>query len=452
MKKVECPDSQAAHALHKQPGTILQQVKSRLKQNPEELAIIQQTSSRRIDQHGIKERCNVVLSAMRSKTICELSRLTSKSRQFIRRWLSRYIEHGVNGLRDRPRSGRPPSLSTDSIEEIKELCFTSPDYIKSLDEFDHARDSISSSDFWTLAGLAAVKKVSVSTMCRFCKKHGIARRPSGSYCFSTDRDYEAKITSVHRALCKVTEENDENIVVLSYDEKPCIQANQHALVPTYGMDIKPGCRYIRHGTTNLLAAFNPRTGKAYIEFSQTKDREKFKSFLEALVENNPELRGKKIKLVLDNLSTHKLEAEWHNAHPEFEFIFTPTTSSWCNPVEAHFSIYSNAVLKGASWNSVDELESASLKWYQEYEKNPIPFNIQFNLENHLSSRRRILEQMKKRFEHIVERCKAGLRLNNSGFCYFYTIGLYLFRLTSEKAPSSKAVKEYKDKLTRMLGF
>ncbi|MCK0535175.1 hypothetical protein MXE39_08070, partial [Anaerobiospirillum sp. NML120511] len=142
----------------------------------------------------------------------------------------------------------------------------------------------------------------------------------------------------------------------------------------------------------------------------------------------------------------------HNAHPEFEFIFTPTTSSWCNPVEAHFSIYSNAVLKGASWNSVDELESASLKWYQEYEKKPIPFNIQFNLENHLSSRRRILEQMKKRFEHIVERCKAGLRLNNSGFCYFYTIGLYLFRLTSEKAPSPKAVKEYKDKLTRMLGF
>ena len=134
---------------------ILQQVKSRLKLKPEELASIQQATSRRIDRQGIKERCTIVLSAMRCKTICELSRLTSKSRKFIRRWLSRYIEHGVDGLRDRPRSGRPPSLSTDSIEEIRGLCFTSPDYIKSLDEFDHARDSISSSDFWTLAGLAA---------------------------------------------------------------------------------------------------------------------------------------------------------------------------------------------------------------------------------------------------------------------------------------------------------
>lgn len=113
-----------------------------MKQNPEELARIQQASSRRIDQQGINERCTIVLSGMRSKTICELSRLTSKSRQFIRRWLSRYIEHGVNGLRDRPRSGRPSSLSTDSIEEIKGLCFTSPDYIKSLDEFDHAREEL----------------------------------------------------------------------------------------------------------------------------------------------------------------------------------------------------------------------------------------------------------------------------------------------------------------------
>ena len=67
MNKIECPDSQAAHALHKQPGTILQQVKSRLKQNPEELAMIKQAASSRIDQQGIKERCNIVLSAMRSK-------------------------------------------------------------------------------------------------------------------------------------------------------------------------------------------------------------------------------------------------------------------------------------------------------------------------------------------------------------------------------------------------
>ena len=210
MNTIECPDSQAAHALHKQPGTILQQVKSRLKQNPEELASIQQVTSRRIDRQGIKERCTIVLSAMRSKTICELSRLTSKSGQFIRRWPGRDMEHGVNALRDRPRSGRPPSLSTDSIEEVKELCFTSPDYIKSLDEFDQTGDSISSSDFWILAGLAAVKMASPSTMCRFCKKHGTVRRPSGSCCFSAEHDYEDEMASIHRALCKVTEDDDEN--------------------------------------------------------------------------------------------------------------------------------------------------------------------------------------------------------------------------------------------------
>ena len=58
--------------------------------------------------------------------------------------------------------------------------------------------------------------------------------------------------------------------------------------------------------------------------------------------------------------------------------------------------------------------------------------------------------MKKAFDLIVERCSNGLRLNNSGYCYYYTIGLYLFRLTSERANCSKDVKEYKAELRRIL--
>ena len=58
--------------------------------------------------------------------------------------------------------------------------------------------------------------------------------------------------------------------------------------------------------------------------------------------------------------------------------------------------------------------------------------------------------MKKKFDAIVERCKNGLRLNNTGYCYYYTIGLYLFRLTDEKATNSKAVKEYKAELRSIL--
>lgn len=448
MNKINCPESQAAYALQKQQSTILQQVKSHLIEIPEEVKKLKQILSRRIDHNGIKERCSVVLSCLEMDSISKIAKIHSKPRQYVKRWLERFLDGGILGLNDSPRSGRPNSLSANSIEKINEICLTSPDYIRSHENYTYAKDSIQSSDIWTFKSLAAVFKVSTATMYRFCSKNNISRYASGSYCFSTDRDYETKITNVHNALCNGSD--DKNDVVLSFDEKPCIQANEHYIVPTHDGSYKKGCRYVRHGTIHLLAAFNPLTGKVYHRFTNKKDREEVKNFLEVMVKNNPELQGKKIKLILDNLKTHDIDSVWHKEHPEFEFVFTPTTSSWCNPIEAHFSIYSNSVLKGASWQSVDELVEASNKWYRSYNDNPIPFNIDFDLEKHIGSRIKTIENMKKKFDAIVERCKNGLRLNNTGYCYYYTIGLYLFRLTDEKATNSKAVKEYKAELRSIL--
>ena len=36
------------------------------------------------------------------------------------------------------------SLSAKTIDEVKEICFTSPDYIKSLKKFEYVKDSIHS--------------------------------------------------------------------------------------------------------------------------------------------------------------------------------------------------------------------------------------------------------------------------------------------------------------------
>ena len=56
MKHNECPDSQAANGVHRQASMILQQVKSRLIEMPEEIDKLKQTLSRRTDRSGIKER------------------------------------------------------------------------------------------------------------------------------------------------------------------------------------------------------------------------------------------------------------------------------------------------------------------------------------------------------------------------------------------------------------
>lgn len=169
MNKINCPDSQAAYALQKQQSTILQQVKSRLREMPEEVKKLKQILSRRIDHNGNKERCSVVLSCLEMDSINKIAKIHSKPRQYVKRWLGRFLDGGILGLNDSPRSGRPNSLSANSIEEINEICLTSPDYIRSHENYTYAKDSILSSDIWTFKSLAAVFKVSTATIITFFK-------------------------------------------------------------------------------------------------------------------------------------------------------------------------------------------------------------------------------------------------------------------------------------------
>ena len=48
-------------------------------------------------------------------------------RQTLRDWVHRYNAQGVEGLRDVPRSGRPPALSAEQMQELEGLVLAGPD-------------------------------------------------------------------------------------------------------------------------------------------------------------------------------------------------------------------------------------------------------------------------------------------------------------------------------------
>ena len=64
----------------------------------------------------------------------------------------------------------------------------------------------------------------------------------------------------------------------------------------------------------------PKTGKVYRSFTQNKDRDEVKRFLKCIARKQIlELHGKKIKLILDNLSTHKLDGNEPSEAPRVYF-------------------------------------------------------------------------------------------------------------------------------------
>jgi transposase len=48
-------------------------------------------------------------------------------RQTLRDWVHRYNHEGIGGLSDAQRSGRPPALSAEQMQELKDLVLSGPD-------------------------------------------------------------------------------------------------------------------------------------------------------------------------------------------------------------------------------------------------------------------------------------------------------------------------------------
>ncbi len=57
----------------------------------------------------------------------EAARAAGMDRQTLRDWVHRYNAEGIAGLSDAPRSGRPPALSGERMQELKELVLAGPD-------------------------------------------------------------------------------------------------------------------------------------------------------------------------------------------------------------------------------------------------------------------------------------------------------------------------------------
>jgi transposase len=60
----------------------------------------------------------------------EAARMAAMDRQTLRDWVYRYNAEGVEGLVDRPRSGRPSLLAQDQLAEFDRLVETGPDPVK----------------------------------------------------------------------------------------------------------------------------------------------------------------------------------------------------------------------------------------------------------------------------------------------------------------------------------
>ena len=60
----------------------------------------------------------------------DAARCCGMDRQTLRDWVHRYNAEGIAGLTDAPRRGRPPSLTSEQMAELRELVLVGPDPVR----------------------------------------------------------------------------------------------------------------------------------------------------------------------------------------------------------------------------------------------------------------------------------------------------------------------------------
>lgn len=116
-----------------------------------------------------------------------------------------------------------------------------------------------------------------------------------------------------------------------------------------------------YGLQNALVFFEPLAGQRKITISDTKTKAVFAEQIKLLNEHYPEAQT--IRLVMDNYSTHQLNAlyEVFPAQQARELIrrievhYTPKHASWLNMVEIELSVFARQCLKDKRIPSPDVL-------------------------------------------------------------------------------------------------
>lgn len=300
-------------------------------------------------------RARIVLGSADGESIRELAERLEVTQRTVCLWRGRYREAGVAGLRTLPRSGRPRTISAAKERAVLSVTVRKP----------------ATATHWSTRRLAKEVGLSRASVHRIWQKYGLQPHRVETFKFSTDPDFDRKLTDVVGLYL----DPPERALVLCVDEKSQIQAlnRTQRLLPMWpGLPARRTHDYTRHGTTSLFAALEVASGKVHGRCFRRHRHAEFIAFLNSLIRRYP---GRELHLICDNYGTHKHPevVRWLAAHPRIHLHFTPTGASWLNLVERWFGLITEQAIRRGSFDSVRRLEAAISRWLAHWNDHARPF-------------------------------------------------------------------------------
>ena len=343
------------------------------------------------------ERSRILLSYRENPSFFAVGQALGLHHQTVQRCVERAVVDGpMAALDDRPRPGKEPTITMEAKAWLTSLACRK------------AKDLGYPHELWTTRLLArharehgaaeghpCLAKLAQGTVCKILDQEEVKPHKVRYYLEQRDPAFAekmAEVLCVYRKVkllkqAAVRSKKKPNLAIVSYDEKPGIQAiattspdlpPQPYVHPTFARDHE----YKRHGTVRLLAGIDLLTGKVHALVKDRHRSREFVEFLKLLDAAYPSTTA--IHLILDNHSAHisKETRAWIAEQPtgRFEFTFTPKHGSWLNLIEGFFSKLARSVLRHIRVSSKQELKERLLSAIKYFNDNPVVHTWTYKLE------------------------------------------------------------------------
>ncbi len=356
-----------------------------------------QTRARTIQAQTVT-RARILLLRADSVSIDAIADKVGLNRCSVMLCLKKFKEGGIeNALFDAPGRGRNAEITGEEKAWIINIACQKPiDFGYAAETWTYAKLTSHINKTAEAAGYTRLSTIHKSTVNTILDEADIKPHKITYYCENRDPDFDSKMHNVLLVYKQLEMQFDESgkliisedtpIHVLSYDEKPGIQA-----IATTSDDLMPDEKhstinrdyeYKRLGTLSLLAAIDLQTGEAIPLVRDKHSSMEYIEFLKLLDDKYP--KGDKLRIVLDNLKVHTSEAtrKYLATVPgRFEFVFTPKHGSWLNMVEGFFSKMTRQMLRGIRVKSKEELTNRIYRYFAEINEEPIVFHWKYNLDD-----------------------------------------------------------------------
>ncbi len=320
------------------------------------------------------KRAQILLAAHAQQDNERIAATLSVSESTVYRVKRRFVELGVQAaLAEQPRAGAQRKLSGKEEALLIATACTNPPLGRARWTLELLADEI--------VKLTEHEDLSRETVRRRLAENDLKPWRKDMWCIpKVDAEYVARMEDV---LDLYAQDPDPQQPVVCFDESPTqlIGEVRQPIAAEPGQPLRYDYEYKRNGTANLFVFLDAHCSWRKVKVTERRTAHDFAQCMRDLVDvHYPQ--AQRIRLVLDNLSTHTPAALYQSMAPmearrilqRIEFHYTPKHASWLNMVEIEIGVLrrqcldrridcrDRLVAEVAAWEELRNASGARIHW------------------------------------------------------------------------------------------